>query len=358
MSIARIEKVQQILKKNGFATTIVTDLSSISYLVDLAPSHMGERLMALAIPQEGKCKLFINALYPTEPQEEFDVVYHNDSDIATAGLAEYLPAGKTGIDKFMMAKFLLELMGQRSDLEYRLGSFAVDEARMIKDEDEKEAMRFASKVNDQVISMVPGMLREGMTEKELSQLMNKEYLRLGDPSSPAGPLICFGAGSAEPHHTTGDKKLEPGDVVLIDCGQTTFGYNSDMTRTFFYKSITEEQKKVYEIVREANKRAREAIKPGARFCDIDAAARDYITEMGYGEYFTHRTGHCIGRDVHEDPSVSSVNTDVVRPGTCFSIEPGIYLNGKFGVRIEDLVIATEDGYELLNFASKEIMIIE
>lgn len=358
MSLTRINKVQQILKDNGFATTIVTDLSSISYLVGLSPSHMGERLMALAIPAEGECKLFINALYPTEEKEGYKVIYHSDSDIATAGLAEYLPSGKTGIDKFMLSKFLLELMGQRKDLDYQLGSFAVDEARMIKDEEEKEAMRYASKVNDEVFAIAPSLLREGMTEIEFSKLLSDEYVRLGDPENPPEPLICFGAGAAEPHHTNSNKKLEPGDVVLIDSGQKTFGYNSDTTRTFFYKSITEEQRKVYEIVCEANRLAREAIVPGARFCDIDAAARDYITAQGYGEYFTHRTGHCIGRDVHEEPSVSSVNTAVVKPGTCFSIEPGIYLPGRFGVRIEDLVMVTEDGYELLTFAPKDITVVE
>ncbi len=355
----RLKRVQEIVKNSGLDMTVVTDGSSISYLIGIEPSHMMERLMALAIPAVGdECRLFINELYPTEEGEGYKVVYHTDSDVATKDLAKYIPAGKVGLDKFMLAKFVLELMEQRKDVEFVLGSFTVDRARMIKDEKEKEAMRYASKVNDAVFAVAPSLVREGMTEIELCNLLCEEYIKLGDPDNAPEPLICFGVGAAEPHHTNSNKKLEPGDVVLIDSGQRTFGYFSDTTRTFFYKSITEEQKKVYEIVCEANARARAAIKPGARFCDIDAAARDYITEQGYGKYFTHRTGHCIGRDCHEEPSVSSANTAVIEPGTCFSIEPGIYLPGKFGVRIEDLVMVTEDGYELLVHAPKDIVVIE
>ena len=131
-----------------------------------------------------------------------------------------------------------------------------------------------------------------------------------------------------------------------------------MTRTFFYKGITEEQRKVYEIVKEANRRGREAVRPGVRFCDIDAAVRDYIASEGYGEYFTHRLGHNIGMQLHEEPSVAGNNEMVVEEGMTFSIEPGIYLSGKFGVRIEDLVLVTKDGCETLNYYPRYIQIIE
>ena len=131
-----------------------------------------------------------------------------------------------------------------------------------------------------------------------------------------------------------------------------------MTRTVFYKSASAEQKKVYEIVRDANLKAIDKVKPGATFAELDAAARDYITEKGYGKYFTHRLGHSIGLEDHEVGDVSAVNTDVVVPGRVFSIEPGVYLPGNFGVRVEDLVIATEDGCEVLNHVSKDLTIVE
>ena len=130
-----------------------------------------------------------------------------------------------------------------------------------------------------------------------------------------------------------------------------------MTRTVFLKEASDKAKEVFEIVLEANKRAINTVKPGVRFCDIDAAARDYIASKGYGEYFTHRTGHSIGIDVHDYGDVSAINKDVVEPGMIFSIEPGIYLPGEIGVRIEDLVLVTEDGCEVLNKADKEICIL-
>ena len=131
-----------------------------------------------------------------------------------------------------------------------------------------------------------------------------------------------------------------------------------MTRTVFYKYASEHSKEVYNVVLEANKRGIEKVKAGVRFCDIDEAARDYITKKGYGKYFTHRLGHSIGIDVHDFGDVSSANTDIVQPGQIFSIEPGIYIPGEVGVRIEDLVIATEDGCEVLNHYPKDLIIVE
>ena len=131
-----------------------------------------------------------------------------------------------------------------------------------------------------------------------------------------------------------------------------------MTRTVFYKSISDHSREVYEIVKEANKRGIEKVKAGVRFCDIDAAARDYIIEKGYGKYFTHRLGHSIGIEVHDFGDVSSANTDKVQVGQIFSIEPGIYLPGDVGVRIEDLVIVTKDGCEVLNHYTKDLIIVE
>ena len=351
----RLRKTQEKVKENGLKADVISELTSLEYLTGKKVAHVGERLLVLAVPAEGKAKLFVNRLFPVEGNEQFDVIYHDDTDVATKDLAEYLPAGKIGIDGFLYSKFLIELMAQREDIEVIDGSFVVNEIRVIKDEAERDLMRKASLLNDEVISKVPSMLKEGMTENELADLLLAEYKKVGEAWAP---LVCFGPGAAEPHHVNGDTKLKPGDVVLVDAGQKTDGYFSDMTRTFFYKSITDEEKKVYEIVKEANRRGKEAVKPGARFCDIDAAARDYIASEGYGEYFTHRLGHNIGMQLHEEPSVSGNNEGTVEEGMTFSIEPGIYLPGKFGVRIEDLVLVTKDGCECLNYYPREIEIID
>ena len=352
---ARMQKVRDQLKAAGLAVTIISDLTSVEYLIDRQVAHVGERLLALALPAEGRAVLFVNRLFPIAPGPDFDVVYHDDTQVATADLAAWLPAGKVGIDRFLYAQFLIQLMEQRPDITPVVGSFAVERTRMIKAEDEREALRKASLLNDAVLAKVPGMLREGMTELELADMLLTEYKKVGEAWAP---LVGFGAGAAEPHHVNGETKLEPGMVVLIDAGQKTDGYFADMTRTFFFRSASEEQRKVYDIVLEANRRGREAVRPGVRFCDIDAAARDYIASQGYGPYFTHRLGHNIGMDLHEEPSVSGACTDIVQEGMAFSIEPGIYLEGDFGVRIEDIVLVTADGCETLNHYTKELQIID
>ena len=355
---SRVQSVQANLSKKKLNATVISDILSIEYLIGRSASHIGERLFALVVPTQGKCTLFVNELFPIMGDELFDVIYHNDNDIATQGLAKALPTGPVGIDRFLPSQFLIEIMQQRADITPVLGSFAVDDARMLKDEEEKQALRAASKINDAVFAQIPHMLYEGITEIELAKQISEVYAQLGDPAAPTAiPLVCFGPGSAEPHHTNSDAKLKPADVVLIDGGQCSYKYNSDTTRTFFFKTVTPEQEKVYNIVLQANHLALEAVKPGVKLMDIDRAARAYIAGHGYGPYFTHRVGHNIGRAVHEEPSVNSTNPMRAQSGMCFSIEPGIYLPGKFGVRIEDLIIVSEDGCEILTHYPKHLQVV-
>ena len=153
------------------------------------------------------------------------------------------------------------------------------------------------------------------------------------------------------------RTLKAGECVLIDMGCVWQGYCSDMTRTFYCKSADPEQTEIHDIVREAVLRAESVIKPGVKFCDIDAQARDYIDEKGYSEYWKIRLGHFIGQEDHEYGDVSPINKNEAEPGMIFSIEPGIYIEGKYGVRIEDLVLVTEDGHELLNSVEKKWRIV-
>ena len=171
-------------------------------------------------------------------------------------------------------------------------------------------------------------------------------------------IVAYGKYCAIPHHGPSKEVfLQPGDNVLFDIGKNLDGYYSDMTRTVCYKSATDLQRKIYDLVLEANMAAIAAVKPGVRACDVDAAARNVIAKAGYGEYFTHRTGHNIGIEVHEWPDISSTNEMPLVPGMCFSIEPGIYLPDSVGVRIEDLVIVTENGCEVLNHYTKDFQIV-
>ena len=227
-----------------------------------------------------------------------------------------------------------------------------------KDEDEQKKMIEASRINDEAMARFRELIHEGVTERQVAQEVCKLYLELGSDGISFGPIVSFGANAADPHHKPDDTVLKEGDCVLFDVGCKKDGYCSDMTRTFFYKKVTEKQKEVYNTVLKANLAAEAIMKPGARFCDIDAAARNLITEAGYGPNFTHRLGHSIGLEVHEPGDANAININQVQPGRIFSCEPGIYIPGEFGVRIEDLCMITEDGVMLLNHYSKELDIID
>ena len=227
-----------------------------------------------------------------------------------------------------------------------------------KDEKEKDLMRKSSKLNDIAMEKIIPWVAKGLTEKELNAKMREIYKEIGCEDVSFDPITAYGHGAADPHHVTDDSKGKRGDCVILDIGGFKDNYASDMTRTVFIGEVSDRAKEIYDIVVEANRRGIEAAKPGNRMCDVDLAARNYIEEKGFGEYFTHRTGHSIGLEDHEFGDVSSVNTDIIKVGQCFSVEPGIYLpDENIGVRIEDLVIITEDGCEVLNDFTKDLIVV-
>jgi Xaa-Pro dipeptidase len=208
---------------------------------------------------------------------------------------------------------------------------------------------------DMVAAYLNAASADNVTELEVAAKIAQFNESVGIDELSFTPIVCFGKNAAEPHHENDETVLEDGMGIIVDMGGLSEGYCSDMTRTFFKGQPDEAFKKVYEIVKTANERAIATVKPGVKLSEVDAAARQYITEMGYGDYFTHRTGHGIGADVHEFPDVSAVSDVICEPGMTFSIEPGIYLTDKFGIRIEDLVCVTEEGCQVLNDFSKNLI---
>ena len=267
-------------------------------------------------------------------------------------------ASALGIDKNWPARFLLSLMEHNPVPKYVNGSNVVDRLRMIKDEEELELLRKASKINELAIDRLINEISPEFSEKEMKDKLLAIYKELGAEGLSFDPIVCYGANAADPHHVCDDSHVKEGDSVVVDIGCIKDSYCSDMTRTVFYKHVSDKHKEVYNIVLEANQKAIEIVKPGVRFCDVDLTARKIIEDAGYGKYFTHRTGHSIGIECHETGDVSSTNTDVLEPGMVFSVEPGIYLPGEMGVRIEDLIVVTEDGYENLNSYDKSLRVIE
>lgn len=355
MNKERIARVTENMKKEGLEQIIVSSTTSLYYLTGLwiAPH---ERMIALYLDADGNAMLFGNEIFGITEQE-IPLYTHTDSDNPVKQLAERVKGGKLGIDKFWSSKFLIGLMELRPDVKPVLGSAPVDLARMIKDKAEIEALRKSSAINDMVVKTIIGELKEGRRENELAARVNQLYLENG-ADCEGTQLVCFGANGADPHHDGDSTVIKAGDSATFDIFIPINRYWCDMTRTVFFKEVSAKQREVYELVKRANETAEKLIKPGMLLSDIDKIARDIITEGGYGKYFTHRLGHGIGLDCHEPPDVSGASNVAVQPGMAFSVEPGIYLPGEFGVRIEDLVIVTEDGCEVLNKASKELMVIE
>lgn len=355
MSAQRIETVLDNLAARGLSQLLACDPRSIQYLTG-AYVEPGERFLGLLLCAGApRPALLLNELFAAPAGIEAEVVPFNDTDDPIALLAERCDADAAlGCDKNLPARFLIPMMEREIAAGFVLASDAVDDARAIKDDGERQLMRAASAANDAAMGRFRELVREGVTEAEVAAQLEHIYRELGASGHSFSPIVSFGANAADPHHEPDGTALKRGDVVLFDVGCRKDEYCSDMTRTFFFDEPDEEQRRVYEVVRRANEAGKAAVRPGARFCDIDAAARTVIEDAGYGPYFTHRLGHQIGLDVHEPGDVSSANEAQVRPGMCFSIEPGIYLPGRFGVRIEDLVIATEDGCEVLNDYPREL----
>ena len=352
----RIAKVLSNMEKAGLDQILVSAPASIKYLTGLGVGP-GERLCALLLNSNGQVTLHGNRLFVLEKGADFDLVEHDDTDDCIAVLEKDIKAGRLGVDKVWPSGFAVRLMDMRPDVKLALGSAPVDDARMLKTADEIEKMRLSSLANARATEKA----LMGMTLGEKETDAAARYLSCAKEQGASGcsfpALICFGPGAAEPHHDTAEVELKKGDAVIMDVGLLLNGYCSDMTRTCFMGGMTDEQKKVYDLVRAANEAGRAAAKPGVPLCEIDKAARDVIAKAGYGDYFLHRTGHGIGLEVHEPPDVSATSRQIAMPGMVFSVEPGIYLKGKFGVRIEDLVAITEDGAITLNQMHREPMIL-
>lgn len=356
MNKERTQRVAENMRAEGLEQILVTAPTSVFYLTGkwIAP---GERMLALLVRDDGSSRLFANRLFALKGAVDADLVEFDDTDDPIALLQKDVRPGRLGVDKLWPSQFTIRLMDARPDVRPTLGSKPVDDARMRKGADELEKMRTSSRMNDEVSRRVLENLKEGMTETEVAAMYLSIAKELGASGPSFEPLVCFGANCAEPHHVSDETRLKRGDSVILDVGLVWQDYCSDMTRTVFFGEATEEQRKVYELVERANAAGRNAVKPGMPMKMFDKAAREVIEEAGYGEYFIHRTGHGIGLEVHEPPDNSSTNETIAQPGMTFSVEPGVYLPGRFGVRVEDLVAVTETGVETLNQLTKELRII-
>ena len=232
------------------------------------------------------------------------------------------------------------------------------ELRLRKDKAEVDAMRRAVRIAQDALEAVIPQIKIGMTEREVASELVMQLLKHGSESEmPFAPIVSAGPNSANPHASPTDRKLQIGDLLVVDWGAAYDGYISDLTRTFAVGEVDEEYQKIHRIVRDANAAGRAAAKPGVPCADVDKAARGVIEKAGYGKYFTHRTGHGIGMEGHEAPYMRGDNMQILEPGMAFTVEPGIYLTGRNGVRIEDNMVITHTGAESLSDMPRETRIV-
>ena len=219
-------------------------------------------------------------------------------------------------------------------------------------------MRQAVKAAQAALEAVIPLIKIGMTEKDLAAELVVQMLWHGAQSEmPFAPIVSSGPNSANPHATPSDRSLGAGDLLVVDWGAAVDGYISDLTRTFAVGKVDEEYRKIHQIVLDANAAGRAVAMPGVPCANVDIAARTVIEKAGYGQYFTHRTGHGIGMEPHEDPYLRSGNMQLLAPGMTFTVEPGIYLPGRNGVRIEDNMVITKNGAECLSNMPRELRLV-
>ena len=358
MPNGRITRTLRNLEAMGESQILVCDPMSIYYLTGQM-HYPGERLLMLYLTSSGRHTLYLNELCDSLCDVEgVEIKQFKLGEDMVGYVADKLDkSAPLGVDKEMPARFLAPLLERSGIAKFIVASEAVDKARQLKDASEREYMEKSSAINDAAIERFVKLIHEGVRESEVRSQLSAVFSGLGSDNGGGG-IVAFGESTSEAHYFHGDKELKPGDAVLFDCGCRYNHYCSDITRTFFYKTVTDYQRKVYGIVRAANEAAESFIRPGVSFAEADKAARDVIDQAGFGKYFVHRLGHSIGLEGHEYGDVSALNHNTIEEGMTFTVEPGIYLPGEFGVRIEDVVLVTKNGCQPLNHYSKDLIIIE
>ena len=359
----RILNVMQCIQNKNINQILICNPFDIFYLTRIF-IEPGERFYGLYINIDGTKKLFMNQIFRIDVESLGDikmVIYSDDDDpikIFHNEIKKYSDS-KILIDKNFPARFLIKMLTENIfDVEKIFISDILEHVRLIKTQEEINFMRDCSRLNDSVMELLVKNIKQNQSELALVEILRRIKSDLGIDKFSFEPIIAFGKNAAEPHHISNQTKLKPGDCIVIDIGFIKNNYCSDMTRTFFYKYASESDKKIYDIVLKANLAAIKKINPGTNFSEIDLVARNYIKQSGYGENFIHSTGHSIGLECHEFGTVGFRNQEIIKENMIFSVEPGIYIKNQLGIRIEDLILVTKNGCELLNRFNKNISVID
>ncbi|MDX6204398.1 MAG: hypothetical protein QOE76_2765 [Frankiales bacterium] len=364
----RLDKAAAAATAAGVDALLLTPGADLRYLTGYDALPL-ERLTCLVLPATGPATLVVPRLeHPAavaSPAGDLgiDIVGWGETEDPYALVAGLLHKAlgtvpdSLGLGNRMWAEQVLRFRSVLPGAELALAGDVLRTLRMRKSPAEVEALRAAAQAIDRVHARMGEWLRVGRTEREVGRDIAEAIVAEGHKSVNF-VIVGSGPNGASPHHDTGDRVIEDGDPVVVDIGGATDdGYCSDNTRMYAVGTPPSDFLAYYEVLLAAQMAACDAVRPGVTAESVDAAARDLITDAGYGDYFVHRTGHGIGLEEHEEPYIVVGNKEPLDPGACFSIEPGIYLPGHHGARIEDIVVATQTGVERLNTISRELVVL-
>lgn len=358
----RLKALRQRMAETGTGLVAIAPGSHMDWVLGFHP-HPDERPCLLLIGPEKEAFL-MPVLNAEGTRELTDIAFHNWAD--EVGPVEALAAaladiraeapGLVALDETMRADFALLLLDALpADTRRDFTPATLGGLRMRKDGAEYAKLKMNAGIADRAMQAAFAAIRPGMTEKEVAAAIRAHFSSEG--ASPQFWIVGAGGNGAFPHHSASEKVVQEGDAVVIDIGGRKEGFPSDITRMAVIGIAPEGYGEIHTIVEKAVQAALKAAKPGALAREVDAAARKVITDAGYGEYFTHRTGHGMGIDGHEPPYLTATAETVLEEGMVFSIEPGIYLPGRFGIRLEDIVILRADGPEILSALPRTVQIV-
>ncbi|HEU4945757.1 MAG TPA: Xaa-Pro peptidase family protein [Kribbella sp.] len=362
---ARIERAQRAAATADTDALLIAPGSDLRYLIGQAGGSF-ERLTTLVVPADGVPALVVPKLeapgYADVPTAELgiEVLAWVDGEDPYGLVADRLGRpGRLAVSDFTPALHVLAFRAAFGAAEQTLAGPVVRELRMRKDAAELDALRKAGAAIDRVHARVGEWLRPGRTEAEVGADLAAAIVQEGHVNADF-VIVGSGPNGASPHHDVSDRVIERGDVVVVDIGgPIPEGYNSDSTRTYAVGEPRDtDVAATYRVLQEAQRAAVTAVRPGVSAESVDAAARDLISAAGFGDRFIHRTGHGIGLDVHEEPYIIKGNDLLLEPGMAFSVEPGIYQPGRWGARIEDIVVVTADGVEPLNSRPHDLVVLD
>ena len=367
MTSSRLDKLTASLRASGLDAIALNPGPTLTYLTDLR-FHLMERpvvliyavgkdpvivLPELELPKVNLFPYKVNAFAYGENPAEWDSVFRK------AVQSLNLDGKRIGVEPRQLR--LLEFRHVKAgapEADFPDAAEALSALRLCKDPDEVQKMKRAVIVAQDALEATLPFIKIGMTEKGIASELTMQLLKHGSESElPFPPIVSAGPNSANPHASPSDRKIQRGDLLVVDWGATVDGYISDLTRTFAVGEVDDECQKIHKIVQEANAAGRAAGKPGVPCANVDIAARDVIEKAGYGKYFTHRTGHGIGMEGHEEPYMRGDNLQKLEVGMAYTVEPGIYLPERNGVRIEDNVVVTKGGVDVLSDMPREIRVV-